>query len=132
MNTITFCGGTCEVVRRYKLTKKYMKENNLAYKDRIVFRDSFGEHDCADTFTKNQFIGKLVDYKRLNNSSYGNPAYYGTFESSNGLTISGRTASNAADAYGFLNNKDGLKLITYHTTKSGNIIFDYVREYKGV
>lgn len=75
---------------------------------------------------KMKFIGKLTNYKHLNCSVYGNPAFYGEFVNSEGETLKGRTASNAMCAYGFLNQKDYPREITYHITKAGNIIFDYI------
>ena len=73
-----------------------------------------------------EFIGHLDYYKRLNSSCYGNPAYYGEFINSAGETLKGRTASNAACAYGFLNQIEQPRKITYHITRKGNVIFDYV------
>lgn len=73
-----------------------------------------------------EFIGHLDYYKRLNSSCYGNPAYYGEFINSAGETLKGRTASNAACAYGFLNQIEQPRKITYHITRTGNVIFDYV------
>lgn len=76
---------------------------------------------------KYTFIGKLIDYKRINNSFYGNPAYYGEFENGSGDVLRGRTASNAACAYGFMNQEDNKREITYHVTRNGNVIFDYIK-----
>ena len=73
-----------------------------------------------------EFIGHLDYYKRLNSSCYGNPAYYGEFINSDGETLKGRTASDAACAYGFLNEIEKPRKITYHVTRTGNVIFDYV------
>ena len=75
---------------------------------------------------KETFIGKLTYYKHLNCSYYGNPAYYGEFSNDDGETLKGRTASNAECAYGFLNYHDKPRQVTYHETKTGNIIFDYI------
>lgn len=79
-----------------------------------------------DIMKRYEFVGKLEYYKHLNSSYYGNPAYYGEFTSDNGETLSGRTASNAACAYGFLNQIEQPRKITYHITRTGNVIFDYV------
>jgi hypothetical protein len=70
--------------------------------------------------------------KRGNSSIYGNPSYYAEFETPNGETISGKTASNAACAYGISNYENGRRLATieYHETRSGNIIFDYIYDTK--
>lgn len=76
---------------------------------------------------KYKFIGKLIDYKRLNNSVYGNPAYYGYFESKTGGTLSGRTKTDASCGYSFLNKKDSPRELTYHVTRTGNVIIDSIR-----
>lgn len=73
------------------------------------------------------FVGTLNYYKHLNCSYYGNPAYYGEFVNENGERLSGRTASNASCAYGFLNSRELPREIEYHETRTGNIIFDYIR-----
>lgn len=75
---------------------------------------------------KSEFVGNLDYYIRLNSSCYGNPAYYGEFVSDSGETLKGRTASNAACAYGFLNQKESPRKVEYHTTRKGNIIFDHI------
>ena len=77
------------------------------------------------------FTGTLTYYKRLNCSYYGNPAYYGEFENAAGETLKGRTASNASCAYGFLNYEDRPREITYHVTRKGNVIFDYIKVLEG-
>ena len=74
------------------------------------------------------FIGKLASYERRNNSYYGNPKYWGCFENAvTGETLSGITASNAACAYQFLNYQDKPREVTYHITKNGNTIIDYIK-----
>lgn len=73
------------------------------------------------------FRGYLKDYKRLANSVYGNPCYYGYFEDADGFWLNGKTASNAACAYEFLNYQEAEREITYHVTKSGNAIIDYIK-----
>lgn len=75
---------------------------------------------------KYKFVGVLTYYKRLNCSVYGNPAFYGEFTSETGETLKGRTASDAQCAYGFLNWEERPREITYHITKTGNVIFDYI------
>ena len=76
---------------------------------------------------KNTFIGKLSWCERRNNSYYGNPKYFGIFENENGEILQATTASNASCAYEFLNQKDDKKEITYHTTKAGSNIIDYIK-----
>ena len=76
---------------------------------------------------KYTFIGKLIDYKRINNSFYGNPAYYGYFESETGEKLSGKTKTDASCGYSFLNKKDSPRELTYHVTRTGNVIIDYIK-----
>lgn len=75
---------------------------------------------------RKEFIGKLTYYERLNCSVYGNPRYFGVFRSESGETLAGKTASNAACAYGFLNYQNATRKVTYHITRNGNIIFDFI------
>ena len=74
---------------------------------------------------------KLVWLKRAGCSCNGNPSYYADFETPDGETISGKTARDAACAYGISNYDNGRRLATieYHKTQSGNIIFDYIYDY---
>lgn len=76
---------------------------------------------------KFKFTGKLIYYKRLRNSVYGCPAFYGEIENEHGDVLKGRTATNSACAYGFLNYETCTREITYHVTKTGNVIFDRIK-----
>ena len=73
------------------------------------------------------FIGKLVDYKQLNASFYGNPRYKVIFESENGEVLKGNTASNAQAGFVVLNDRNCVKSITYHQTRAGNTIIDRIK-----
>lgn len=75
---------------------------------------------------KKTFTGKLIHYERKNNSYYGNPKYFGIFQNEQGETVAATTATNASCAYGFLNWQDKERTITYHTTKTGKNIIDYI------
>ena len=75
---------------------------------------------------KKIFKGKLLRYERKNNSYYGNPKYYGVFEDINGNILCATTATNASCAYGFLNYLEDVRTVTYHTTRTGNNIIDYI------
>ena len=75
---------------------------------------------------RKEFTGKLSYYESLNRSCYGNPRYYGVFTNERGETLVGKTAANAACAYGFLNYQNAPRKVTYHITRNGNIIFDYI------
>lgn len=72
------------------------------------------------------YEGYLKDYRHLNCSVNGNPAYYGWFENENGETLQGRTASDAACGYCFLNSRERKRKIEYHNTRNGNLIIDYI------
>ena len=74
------------------------------------------------------FTGKMKSYERRNCSCYGNPKFWGVFEDNNGNLLEGTTAADASCGYSFLNNREAGKVITYHETKTGNIIFDYIEE----
>lgn len=75
---------------------------------------------------RKEFIGKLSYCERLNCSCYGNPRFFGVFINERGETLAGKTATNAACAYGFLNYQNAPREVTYHITRNGNIIFDYI------
>lgn len=79
---------------------------------------------------RKEFIGKLSYCERLNCSCYGNPRYYGVFTNERGETLVGKTATNAACAYGFLNYQNAPRKVTYHITRNGNIIFDFITVLK--
>ena len=76
---------------------------------------------------KYTFTGKLIRYERRDCGCYGNPKFFGVFENENGEILQATTASNASCAYGFLNQIDNEREITYHTTKNGNNIIDYIK-----
>ena len=76
---------------------------------------------------RKEFTGKLSYYESLNCSRYGNPKYYAVFTSENGETLAGKTATDAACAYGFLNYQNAPRKVTYHITRNGNVIFDYIK-----
>ena len=76
---------------------------------------------------KKTFTGKLVRYERKNNSYYGNPKYFGVFEDAEGNILCATTATDASCAYGFLNYPEQERTLTYHTTRTGNNIIDYIK-----
>ena len=72
-------------------------------------------------------IGKIKGTSYRNTSVYGNPSYYILFENSEGETIKGYTAANAACAYGCTNSEfREFACIVYHITKSGKVVIDYI------
>ena len=75
---------------------------------------------------KSQFIGTMISYERRNNSVNGNPKYFGIFENENGDILRGTTGTDCSCAYSFLNKQDKNRTIEYHTTRTGNVIIDYI------
>ena len=72
-------------------------------------------------------IGKIKGVSYRNTSYYGNPSYYILFENSEGETIKGYTAANAACAYGCTNSElREFACIVYHITKGGKVIIDNI------
>lgn len=84
----------------------------------------------SDRMKKYRFKGYLTDYKRLYNSTCGNPCYWLQFTNDT-ESICGRTATNASCAYGALNQIDNERIVEYHYTRTGNLIIDYIH-IKGV
>lgn len=76
------------------------------------------------------FTGKLIRYERRNSSQYGNPKFYGVFQNEEGKTLEGTTATDADCAYGFLNYQENERTVTYHITRTGNCIIDYITIHK--
>lgn len=68
---------------------------------------------------------KVLSTQYKNTSYYGNPSYWVTFVH-NGDLITGYTANNAACGYGCSNYNGKLCAITYHYTRKGNVIIDYM------
>lgn len=60
----------------------------------------------------------------------GTPVFMGNLQISGEMLV-GKTAVNAACAYGFLNYQNEPRKIIYHITRNGNIIFDYITVLKG-
>ena len=71
---------------------------------------------------------KLMRCEKRNCSIYGNPSWYVCFN--NGTEeISGKTASNASCGYVVENFRNGSACnVTYHITRSGNVIIDRIAE----
>ena len=73
--------------------------------------------------------GRIISTRYKSTSYYGNPKYYVSFEDENGEYYRGETANNAACAYGINNSCYKTSCyITYHVTRNGNLILDYLRE----
>lgn len=76
---------------------------------------------------RKQTIGKIKGTSYRNTSYFGNPSYYILFENSEGETIKGYTAANAACAYGCTNSEfSKFACIEYHITKGGKVIIDNI------
>lgn len=68
---------------------------------------------------------RILKVERLNNSIYGNPCYHLIVEDEEGEILTGKTATNAVLGYEVSYTWEGeKKVLAYHYTKNGNIIFD--------
>ena len=75
---------------------------------------------------KQNCTGSILRIERLNNSIYGNPRFIVVFhDCTKDSVILGKTAANAMFNYSL--PSFGIECIcTWHKTKTGNIIFDYI------
>ena len=72
--------------------------------------------------------GKILKVQRLKNSYVGNPAYSIVFQTDNDILV-GRTATNVVLGYQCYWTWEGEeKVLAYHVTKNGNVIFDRLVE----
>ncbi len=68
---------------------------------------------------------RILKVEKLNNSMYGNPCRRLIVEDEEGEILTGKTATNAKLGYEVADTWEGeKKVIAYHYTKSGNLIFD--------
>lgn len=72
-------------------------------------------------------VVKVQATKYKSTSFYGNPSYWVLFEH-NGELIKGYTATDAACGYGCTNYNGKLCKITYHYTRNGNVIINYMEK----
>lgn len=79
---------------------------------------------------KQEKIFKIENIERRKLSIYGNPAYSVYMRDCENNLYIAKTASNAAAGYEVSNYLYKNALITYHYTRAGNMIIDYVREAK--
>jgi hypothetical protein len=78
---------------------------------------------------KNINTFKIIEVARGNLSMYGNPSYILTVENEQGEILTGKTASNSALGYEACYSwENTTKKLQYHYTKSGNLIFDYLKK----
>lgn len=68
---------------------------------------------------------KLIEYKRLKPSYFGNPKYFCTFENEKGEIITAKTATNAGVGYCITNFFNKYQTFATHYTNAGNLIIDY-------
>lgn len=75
---------------------------------------------------------KMIYWEAKNCSPSGNPKARIIWETIDGEEIDGVTATDAACGWGYRNYEHGKKLasVKYHYTKTGNIIFDYIHDYR--
>lgn len=76
-----------------------------------------------------KIIGRVLSTRYFSTSFYGNPKYVVSFlDFATGNVIWGKTATDAACAYGITNSDVKVKAeISYHNTRSGNVVIDYCR-----
>ena len=78
--------------------------------------------------------GRLDRIIREGVSYYGNPHYWIKVVTTEGEVIYGKTCVNGAIGYGLTNGGVGenarIREWTYHETRTGNIIFDFVSDIK--
>lgn len=70
---------------------------------------------------------QVITCVRLNNTVWGNPRYEYTFQFEDGLTLSGKSKSDARWCYNPPRTGDWV-LVQYHYTKAGNVIIDDMGE----
>lgn len=75
---------------------------------------------------KIKVTAKVIGTSYKCTSYYGNPSYWVTFETKEGETIHAYTANNAACGYACTNFNGKECEITYHHTRSGSAIIDYM------
>lgn len=73
---------------------------------------------------------KVLGTSYKNTSYYGNPSYYVSFVTDEGEILTGYTASNAACGYSCTNYNGKKCRISYHTTRKGTLIIDYINDLK--
>ena len=73
---------------------------------------------------------KVIGTSYKSTSYYGNPSYWVLFETEDGKEIRAYTASNAACAYSCTNFNGKQCVITYHYTRTGSAIIDYMKAPK--
>lgn len=66
---------------------------------------------------------RIINYKRINNSSNGNPRYF-VILSNDDESIEGNTQSDSACGYSLTNYIGKEVSAAYHYTDKGNIIID--------
>ena len=75
-------------------------------------------------------IAKVLSTSYKSTSFVGNPSYWVRFETKEGEILKGYTATNASCGYGCGNFIHRNCELSYHTTKKGNIIIDFMRSPK--
>lgn len=70
---------------------------------------------------------KVIKTQYKSTSYYGNPSYWVVFQTKENNIIMGYTANNASCGYSCTNFLNKECVITYHVTRSGNVIIDSMR-----
>lgn len=105
--------------------RKYDYIKNWETYIRLVCRDGVRLYkQLKRKYMDTCFSGQIISKEWLKNSVYGNPRCKLIITNDKGETLVGNTATNAQCAY---IADEGLNaLITYHTTKTGNVIIDFI------
>lgn len=114
-----------KLFEQWGLTREYDAQKTFETYLRLVCRDGARLYrQLKRKYTDTCFSGQIVSKEWLKNSVYGNPRCKLIITNDKGETLVGNTATNAQCAY---IADEGLNaLITYHTTKKGNVIIDFI------
>ena len=105
--------------------ERYDDDKNWETYIRLVCRDGARLYkQLKRKYTDTCFSGQIISKEWLKNSAYGNPRCKLIITNDKGENLIGNTATNAQCAY---IADEGLNaLITYHTTKTGKVIIDFI------
>ena len=71
---------------------------------------------------------KILALKRLRNSYYGNPKFEVVAQDKYGKVYIGTTKTDSSIGYKIESKVGRVVKMVYHTTRSGNVIFDYIKD----
>lgn len=80
--------------------------------------------------TTNNITAQVKRIIKKGHSLKGNPHYTLTLETQTGTEIQCKTVLNGSIGYGLTNYQNRYGIFTYHETKNGTIILDFVEDIK--